>query len=296
MIKAGIFNGDSPRSALLLSLLLSHPDVIVVKVHSDVRTDKVADAHPSLTGETFMSFTPDASADGLDVAFIVEPLEGFKTPQGVKVIDMTSGTAFGEDVAHTFGLAEWFRKEMVRGASNIVIPGPLTEAVLLSLLPLAKQMMIPENGDVQISAVVNSGDSLRINAPGLNRQRAEIAATLERVQPGVDVKQFNYSTFTGDGRPGCLAVTVLPINADLDTLYAMFEDYYADHSFTHVSRTPVRPGNVRGTNKCLIHLELTRSGRLRVSATLDPRRKGSAGSALHAMNLIFGLAERTALR
>jgi N-acetyl-gamma-glutamyl-phosphate reductase len=53
---------------------------------------------------------------------------------------------------------------------------------------------------------------------------------------------------------------------------------------------------VENTNKCLIHLEKDEACRLlTVHAVMDVLLKGSAGNAVHLMNLLFGLHERVGL-
>ena len=74
----------------------------------------------------------------------------------------------------------------------------------------------------------------------------------------------------------------------------LFEQYYDDHNFTFVIDHEPMLCDVAGTNKCLIHI--SREGEyLRVTSAIDNRLKGGVGSAVHAMNLLFGLHERTGL-
>ena len=51
---------------------------------------------------------------------------------------------------------------------------------------------------------------------------------------------------------------------------------------------------VEGTNKCLAYLEKA-DGRITVTAIMDALLKGGAGTAVHVMNLLFGLHELTGL-
>ncbi len=52
--------------------------------------------------------------------------------------------------------------------------------------------------------------------------------------------------------------------------------------------------HVKGTNKCFIHIQKN-DDTLTLTSVIDPRFKGSAGNAVHCMNLLFGLHERTGL-
>ena len=49
------------------------------------------------------------------------------------------------------------------------------------------------------------------------------------------------------------------------------------------------------TNKCLLHLDKI-DGKLLVTSVIDNLLKGASGTAVHNMNLLFGLPERTGLR
>ena len=49
-----------------------------------------------------------------------------------------------------------------------------------------------------------------------------------------------------------------------------------------------------GTNKCYVSLE-KEGDRLLIDTILDTRLKGTAGTAVHVMNLLFGLHERVGL-
>ena len=68
--------------------------------------------------------------------------------------------------------------------------------------------------------------------------------------------------------------------------------------------TPV-VADVANTNKCLVsleycdtHLSGVSAGQpvLRITSVTDNLLKGAAGTAVHCMNLLFGLSERTALQ
>jgi N-acetyl-gamma-glutamyl-phosphate reductase len=80
----------------------------------------------------------------------------------------------------------------------------------------------------------------------------------------------------------------------VDQLSRIYEDYYADHSFTFIVDRRPDLKDVVNTNKCLIHLEKA-GDKLLITAVMDNILKGAAGQAMHIMNLIFGLHERVGL-
>ena len=74
----------------------------------------------------------------------------------------------------------------------------------------------------------------------------------------------------------------------------MFEDFYDDHNFTIISHGDPLAKEVEGTNRCLIHIEKA-DDRVRITALMDAILKGAAGTAVHDMNLLFGLHEKVGL-
>ena len=75
----------------------------------------------------------------------------------------------------------------------------------------------------------------------------------------------------------------------------MYQTYYDDDSFTHVVERNIDLKQVVNTNKCLVHLEKYED-KLVVISCIDNLLKGASGTAVHNMNLMFGLEETTGLR
>ena len=72
--------------------------------------------------------------------------------------------------------------------------------------------------------------------------------------------------------------------------------YYHDHNFVFLVDRPIVTADVENTNKCLLYLEKDDSSQmLTIHAMMDLLLKGSAGTAVHVMNLLFGLHERVGL-
>ena len=81
----------------------------------------------------------------------------------------------------------------------------------------------------------------------------------------------------------------------IEEIERIYNEAYEDHNFVHIL-----PGHLninedlRGSNKCLVQLS-KQDGVLTVKATLDALTKGCTGNAVHLMDLMFGLYERTGL-
>lgn len=80
----------------------------------------------------------------------------------------------------------------------------------------------------------------------------------------------------------------------LDEIVKLYEDYYDDHNFTYVINRMPDLKDVVNTNKCLLYLT-KEDGKLLIVSVIDNLLKGASGQAVHNMNLLFGLHERTGL-
>lgn len=75
----------------------------------------------------------------------------------------------------------------------------------------------------------------------------------------------------------------------------LYKDYYRDAQFTHVSTEPLHLKQVVNTNKCLLHID-KQGDNLLVTSIIDNLLKGASGQAVHNMNLMLGLPEKTGLQ
>ena len=292
MIKAGIIGGAGYTAGELLRLLFNHPDVEVVSVMStSLAGSRLDEVHKGLVGETDMKFDSELDLNAIDVLFCCTPHGASKTyieahpeisPE-LRIIDLAADYRL-DDGTHDFvyGLPELNRKATVRGAKHIANPGCFATAIQLALLPLAKHQLLPDN--VNVNAITGStgagvkpgatthyswrNDNVSVYKPFTHQHLAEINQTLKRLQP----------SFSGDIE-----------------LLRIYRDTYDDHSFTFVSESPIDLKDVVNTNKCLIHLDRHGKDKLLVTVAIDNLLKGATGTAVHNMNLLFGLSEKTGL-
>ena len=104
-------------------------------------------------------------------------------------------------------------------------------------------------------------------------------------------------TVTPLAEPRPLAAEVrFKCGLDLEMIRQLYEQYYDDHNFVFMVDRPAATAEVENTNKCLISIDKDdHSGYLSIHAVMDVLLKGSAGTAVHAMNLMYGLHERVGL-
>ena len=81
---------------------------------------------------------------------------------------------------------------------------------------------------------------------------------------------------------------------NVQVITKLCEDYYDDHNFTFVVNHEPDASDVNNTNKCLLNLQ-SDGDKLKITAVIDGLLKGTAGNAVHIMNLLFGLHERVGL-
>lgn len=266
MIRATILDADTPAGGELIRLLIHHPDVEIENaVSADCAGERIPARHAGLIGDTDLRFIEEPDLSKTDVIFLcgTSPL-----PDGiaddVRVIDLT-GRFMGTD-SYVLGIGELNRKAMVRGATRATIPSAATQGAVVALLPLAKHALL--KGEITVS----DGD-IDIIAEALKTLQPDLDATIVR---------------------GCETETTVTvtISSMLETagLRDMYEEAFDDHNFTYlIDRMPVA-ADVCNTNKCLLHLTAS-DGAVTVNALMDANIKGCAGTAVHCMNLLFGLHE-----
>ena len=316
MIRAGILGGDGFAAGELIRLLINHPDVTLTWVHSRRHEGQLlTEVHQGMEGETFLRFTDKPDYAGIDILFSCYPhgtfrplYESTQMPEGLKIVDLSRDFRI-EDGTHDFiyGLPELNRRSLVHGACHVATPGSFATAIELALLPLAKNLLL--NSPIHITAITGFNgsaveksspdqlawhrDNVSIYKPLDHQHLPEIRQTLKSLQSTFAAPIY-FIPMRGSFARGMLVTLYTDISVSTDQLSQIYEDYYADHSFTFIVDRRPDLKDVVNTNKCLIHLEKA-GDKLLITAVMDNILKGAAGQAMHIMNLIFGLHERVGL-
>lgn len=318
MIHVAIVGGADYNTGELARLLINHPDVDLKLVHNpDLAGTPLADIHQGLYGETALRFSDCEDFTGCDVVFLAlgrglskQFLASHTLPEGIKIIDLSPDFRLSgneEDNDFVYGLPEYNRKPLVRGAIHASNPGCFATAASLALFPLAKAGVI--NSTIHITALEGATDAgadpspighypwrnenIAIYRPLRHSAADEIKHLLNMLQPEFD-KEVLLIPMRGSFSRGAIVSLYLDCDLPLDEAKEMFAEAYDDHSFTFVIDRQPDLKDVVNTNKCLIYLDKT-GGRLVITAAIDNLLKGGAGNAIHIMNLLFGLSERTGL-
>lgn len=306
MIRAGIAGGASDQAGELIRILINHPDVEIAWVSSPGdEGELISQRHRGLVGETYMMFCSDHTPDDIDVLFLCFSEDGdserylarHTIGENTKIIDLSPDFRLPVegDMEWVYALPELNRKSIVRGAKRAAVPGPLATIMLLSLLPLAKNLLL--NSPVHVSCV--NGCRTGAEKPG----EATVLLEHEEIDEAKKALQSLQSSFNspihlvstaGGWESGLSSIIYVNTPIGEDELKDIYDTYYEDHGFTFLSESIPDLGEVRGTNKCLIHIGKV-GDMLVVNAVIDDVLKGGAAAAVHVMNLMFGLQERVGL-
>lgn len=313
-IKAGIIGGAGYTGGEVLRLLLNHPHVKLIFVHSKSQAGKpVSAVHTDLLGETEMHFSSSFEQD-VNVLFLCvghgqakQFLDENELPQHTRIVDLSQDFRWS-DASFTYGLPE-LQREVIETARHIANPGCFATAIQLALLPLAAAGRL--TAEVHVSGITGStgaGQSLSStshyswrsgnisNYKVLNHQHLfEINHSLQVLQPGKDLPAIHFVPYRGPFTRGILCTSYLPSNLSLEEAQELYESYYSSHPFVWLS--PVTPDlkQVVNTNRCLLYLE-KQGDMLVITSMIDNLLKGAAGQAVQNMNLLFGLEETAGLK
>ncbi len=317
-INVGIIGGAGYTGGELIRLLLNHPGVDISFIHSRSNAGKpVHTIHQDLLGDTDLKFTGELN-DNIDVLFLClghgesrKFLTENNIPEKTKIIDLANDfrLTMQSEIANrkfVYGLPE-LNRDKIKTADNIANPGCFATSIQLGLLPLAKAGLLSDIYTTGITGSTGAGQSLSSTShfswranniqayKTLTHQHlGEIGESLLHLQSTNDI-DLSFIPWRGDFTRGIFISSTLHCELSLEELYKLFEDYYYEHPFTHVSREQIFLKQVVNTNKAVVHLEKAGS-KLVIHSAIDNLLKGASGQAVQNMNLLFGLDETSGLK
>nr|WP_068889855.1 N-acetyl-gamma-glutamyl-phosphate reductase [Pedobacter panaciterrae] len=315
-IKAGIVGGAGYTGGEMLRILVNHPIVDIVFVHSNSNAGNlISDVHTDLFGDTDLRFTEELSSE-IDVLFLCvghgdarKFLDANTIDSRIKIIDLSQDFRLKVNAGSkwVYGLPE-LNREVIQKASYIANPGCFATCIQLGLLPLASKGLL--NSEVHINATTGStgagqslastshfswrNNNLSVYKAFEHQHLNEIGESLKQLAPGFN-EILNFIPQRGDFTRGILAAMYLESDLTAEEAQRIYEDFYASHPFTHVSKRNIDLKQVVNTNKGLVHVE-KHGSKLFIVSIIDNLLKGASGQAVQNMNLIFGLEEGTGLR
>lgn len=330
MIRVGIVGSAGYTGGELLRVLIYHPHVEIVFANSASNAGKkVYEVHNDLFGDTELAFSSDFHSE-IDVLFLCvghgdarKFLAANPVDSGVKIIDLSQDYRLKENTAYqgqhfVYGLPE-LNKQAIRSAQYIANPGCFATNIQLALLPLAAKGLLPQQ--IHVNATTGSTGAGQKPSPtshfswrsgNLSAYKSfehqhlqEVSESLSQLQPSFlppseqsllerAMQRINMIPQRGAFPRGIFSAIYVASDLTQEEAYALYEEYYANHPFTWVSKANIDLKQVVNTNKSIMHLEKHGSQLLILNAT-DNLLKGASGQAVQNMNLMFGLDERAGL-
>lgn len=308
MIRAGIHGKtDTPNARDLVRLLLIHPDINFIGFSNEGHAGRplwedVFDTY----GSCDLRYSRSLDLTGLDVLFCLdadnvpdEATARLDTDPEFRLIVFPPAPGRPSTVEghekFVYGIPEINRKAMVRGARAVRLACAPAMALVDATFPFARCLMLPAD---------TSPLEITVNGPEFDAARSarEARACLHAVQASFQ----RPIVFKSSGRPahslrGLTVDLEFPCAINEQTIRDTFAETYDDHNFTYLlpMGTELPSGAddapLAGCNKCFISLSRPAHDQVRLRAAIDPRMKGAVGNAIHCMNLLFGLHERTGL-
>lgn len=319
MIKVGVVGGAGYTAGELIRLLVNHSQVELDFVYSTSNAGNyIYQVHQDLLGAIDLKFTNEVNTN-VDVLFLClghgnskKFLENTPFSNNTKIIDLSNDFRLNADMVFqgkefVYGLPE-SQKPDIKSAQNIANPGCFATAIQLALLPLAKVGLL--NSDVHINATTGStgagvspsatthfswrDNNFSVYKAFTHQHLGEIGESLTKLQANFSDELF-FIPNRGNFSRGIFASIYLKFDESIENAFELFEDYYKDAAYTHVSKTPIHLKQVVNTNNCFLHLQ-KHGNKLLITSAIDNLLKGASGQAIQNMNLMFGINETEGLK
>ncbi|MFT6202676.1 MAG: N-acetyl-gamma-glutamyl-phosphate reductase [Spirosomataceae bacterium] len=313
-INIGIIGGAGYTGGELLRILINHPNAHIQFVNSQSQGGKfVYETHKDLLGETALKFTKELGFADTDVIFLcsghgqsVKFLDENPVPETIKIIDLSTDFR-DESNGFVYGLPE-LQRDKITEATKIANPGCFATCIQLGILPLAEAGLLTD--DVHVSAITGStgagqalsstthfswrNNNMSVYKAFTHQHLKEITQSLKSLQNNFD-SAINFIPYRGNFPRGIIANSYTKFSGTLAEAVVMYESFYLNHPFTHVTTSEIDLKQVVNTNKCLIQLQ-KHGDNLLMTTVIDNLVKGASGHAVQNMNLTFGLEETTGLK
>lgn len=313
MIKVGIIGGAGYTAGELIRLLINHPEVEVVFIHSTSNAgNAVSDVHGGLIGESELRFTDSYDLNVVDLLFLCSAhgqsrkfWEENVAPATLKIIDLAQDFR-DESCGYVYGLPE-VNRGRIATTSRLANPGCFATAIQLALLPLASAGLL--KSQVHITAITGStgagvkpgatthfswrSDNISVYKAFEHQHLIEINRTIKGLQPSFE-SAINFVPMRGDFARGIFASVYTDCDLTAEQAVALYNDFYADAAFTFAVDRDIDLKQVVNTNKALIRVAKY-GDKLHIVSVIDNLLKGASGQAVQNMNIMFGFDEKLGL-
>lgn len=314
-IKVGIIGGAGYTGGELLRILVFHPKVEIAYINSKSNAGNlISDVHTDLLGDTDLRFS-DSLSQEIDVLFLCvghgdakkffDENPAFLKNEKLKIIDLSQDFR-PETENFVYGLPE-LQRDKIKSAFRIANPGCFATAIQLSLFPLASAQLLKD--EIHIAATTGStgagqslsttshfswrNNNLSVYKAFEHQHLKEITKSLKKLETDFS-SAINFIPYRGDFTRGIMASVYTKTDLSIEQAKELYQNYYQNHPFTHVSDKNIDLKQVVNTNKCILYLE-KHGDNLLIMSIIDNLTKGASGQAVQNMNLMFGFDEKLGL-
>lgn len=336
-IKVGVIGASGYVGSELIGILLKHENVTIAGISSGNYKDKpFSDLYPSFIGQFDQLFEDNETViNNSEVIFLCLPhgkseqLVKQCIDEGKKVIDVGADfrlkdlTVYEEwyqvesqyPALHeqaVYGLPE-MNREQIKRTSLVANPGCYPTSILLGLYPAVSSKLVNPSSLIidAKSGVTGAGKTLSeathfvAKNEGFNaykvashRHTPEIEEKLN--QMGANDIKISFVPHLLPVNRGILSTMYMDLETeiDLDSIHALYDEWYADEPFVQVLKKGLLPdiSHVQHSNQCHIGLTVDeRTHRLIVVSVIDNMQKGAAGQAVQNFNIMLGIEETEGL-
>ncbi|MQF80361.1 N-acetyl-gamma-glutamyl-phosphate reductase [SAR202 cluster bacterium AD-493-K16_JPT_193m] len=335
-MKVGIINVTGYSGSELARLLSRHPEAEIVSVTGRSAAGKrVPDVMPYLwdvdlpitenievsVDVVFSALPSGASAIALS-PFIKDEIKSIDIAADFRIRDAASFEK-AYNVTHpvpelldkaVYGMPE-IHRSAIKSTKLVANPGCYPEASILALAPamisniVSSEIIIDAKSGISGAGRGGLSSNLmdlyaeaneNVIAYGLDGHghKPEIAQELAQLRND----KMARVTFIPHRIPmtrGILSTCYAPLKSPMTKgeVRDIYQDYYGNEPFVHVTNVPPQTKHTLGSNNCLVYPTIDEeTERLVVVSCLDNLVKGAAGQAVQNMNLMFGLEETTGLK
>lgn len=314
-IPVSIIGGAGYTGGELIRLLLNHPHVELVSVHSrSQQGKKLYEVHPDLLGETALTFS-DQMPEDIKAVFLCLP-HGESAPYlgnnvfgpEVLIVDLSRDFRMKGNHKFVYGLPELSR-DAIRETQYLANPGCFATAIQLAFLPLAAAGEL--KGSLHVHALTGStgagqkpgatthfswrNNNVSVYKAFSHQHEGEIGQSLQQLQESYDPAQLNFLPVRGNFARGIFASAYLETDLSEEAAIQLYADYYNAHPFVHLSSANPDMKSIVNTNKCVLHIS-KHEGKLLIISMIDNLLKGASGQAVQNFNLMMGWEETMGLK
>jgi N-acetyl-gamma-glutamyl-phosphate reductase common form len=319
-IRASIIGVTGYTGIDLLRFLLLHPHIEIAYLTSRQHPrEKIGKVYPHFAhlDLEITDTAPVEVAKGSDVVFLALPhkmaQEVVAEIHGkVKIVDLSADfrlddpqtyAAYYEEHKYphllkefVYGLPEVFGRDKIAKANNVANPGCFALVSQLLLHPFKGHIKQADIFAVTGSSGAGKSPTEGTHHPVRNHNMKSYNINKHRHIPeitragGITAAQLNFVPASGPFTRGIFAQAFLMLDKEVLDPAAV----YKGHPFIRIQKT-VELAAIVGSNFADLSFEAGHGGRILAQGVLDNVAKGSAGSAIQNMNLMFGLDETAGL-